>query len=199
MEVEEELRKIHGEVGLDEHELKFNEDSSVEVTLEESDLIEPAETVDQADQQQDENLFTYEYLLKDASNIKLPSSLWAVHKDPKRRFLVFSRLPATRMGRLIADKSVVFAESLIPSVFFREMKLKLPAGVPTQALDSLHQVSTYLHKIHRLAFCTGTGLRDPIRSMKCRIYVDMPSSVKRCTACNAQRQAVMFAVQQKKT
>ncbi|KAJ4440631.1 hypothetical protein ANN_08778 [Periplaneta americana] len=114
-------------------------------------------------------------------------------------FVVFSRLPATQKGRLIADKSVVFAESLVPSVFFREMKLKLPAGVPTQPLDSLHQVSTYLHKIHRLAFCTGTGLRDPIRSMKCRIYVDMPSSVKRCTACNAQRQAVMFAVQQKKT
>jgi hypothetical protein len=103
------------------------------------------------------------------------------------------------MGRLIADKGVVFAESLVPAVFFREMKLKLPAGVPNQPLESLHQVSVYLQKIHRLAFCTGTGLRDPNRSMKCRIYVDMPSSVKRCTACNAQRQAVLVAAEQKKS
>jgi hypothetical protein len=115
------------------------------------------------------------------------------------RFVAFSRLPANQTGRLIADKGVVFAESLVPAVFFREMKLKLPAGVPTQPLKSLHQVSVYLQKIHRLAFCTGTGLRDTIRSMKCRIYVDMPSSVKRCTACNAQRQAALFAAEQKKS
>jgi hypothetical protein len=113
------------------------------------------------------------------------------------RFVAFSRLPVNQMGRLIADKGVVFAESLIPTVFFREMKLKLPAGVPTQPLQSLEQVSAYLHKIHRLAFCTGTGMRDPIRSMKCRIYVDMPSLVRRCTACSTQRQAVLFAAQQK--
>jgi hypothetical protein len=113
------------------------------------------------------------------------------------RFVAFSRLPANHTGRLIADKGVVFAESLVPNVFFREMKLKLPAGVPTQPLESLHQVSAYLQKIHRLAFCTGTGLRDPIRSMKCRIYVDMPSSVRRCTACSAQQQAVLFAAQNK--
>lgn len=115
------------------------------------------------------------------------------------RFVAFSRLPANQMGRLIADKGVVFADSLIPAVFFREMKLKLPAGVPTQPLQSLQQVSAYLHKIHRLAFCTGTGLRDPIRSMKCCIYVDMPSSARRCTACSTQRQAVLFAAQQKTT
>lgn len=115
------------------------------------------------------------------------------------RFIAFSRLPANRTGRLIADKGVVFAESLVPAVFFREMKLKLPPGVPTQPLESLHQVSVYLQKIHRLAFCTGTGLHDPARSMKCRIYVDMPSSVRRCTACNAQQQAVLFAAQEKKT
>lgn len=115
------------------------------------------------------------------------------------RFVAFSRLPANHTGRLIADKGVVFAESLIPAVFFREMKLKLPAGVPTQPLQSLQQVSAYLHKIHRLAFCIGTGLHDPIRSMKCRIYVDMPSSVRRCTACSTQRQAVLFGAQQKVT
>lgn len=115
------------------------------------------------------------------------------------RFVAFSRLPANHTGRLIADKGVVFAESLVPNVFFREMKLKLPAGVPTQPLESLHQVSTYLQKIHRLAFCAGTGLRDPTRSVQCCIYVDMPSSVRRCTACGAQRQAVLFAAQQKAT
>jgi hypothetical protein len=115
------------------------------------------------------------------------------------RFVAFSRLPASHTGRLIADKGVVFAESLVPNVFFREIKLKLPAGVPTQPLESLHQVSAYLQKIHRLAFCTGTGLHDPIRSMNCRIYVDMPSSVRRCTACSAQRQAVLSAAQQKAT
>jgi len=115
------------------------------------------------------------------------------------RFVVFSRLPANHTGRMIADKGVVFADSLVPNVFFREMKLKLPAGVPTQPLESLHQVSAYLQKIHRLAFCAGTGLRDPTRSVQCCIYVDMPSSVRRCTACGAQRQAVLFAAQQKAT
>ena len=115
------------------------------------------------------------------------------------RFVVFSRLPANHTGRMIADKGVVFAESLVPNVFFREMKLKLPAGVPTQPLESLHQVSAYLQKIHHLAFCAGTGLRDPTRSVQCCIYVDMPSSVRRCTACGAQRQAVLFAAQQKAT
>ena len=115
------------------------------------------------------------------------------------RFVAFSRLPANHTGRLIADKGIVFAESLVPNVFFREMKLKLPSGVPTQPLESLHQVSAYLQKIHRLAFCTGTGLRDPVRSVQCCIYVDMPSSVRRCTACGAQRQAVIFAAQQKAT
>jgi hypothetical protein len=112
------------------------------------------------------------------------------------RFVAFSRLPAIHTGQLTADKGVVFAESLVPNVFFREMKLKLPEGVPTQPLTSLHQVSAYLQKIHRLAFCAGTGLHDPIRSVQCCVYVDMPSSVRRCTACGAQRQAVLFAAQQ---
>ena len=115
------------------------------------------------------------------------------------RFVAFSRLPANHTDHLMADKGVVFADSLVPNVFFREMKLKLPAGVPTQPLESLHQVSAYLQKIHRLAFCAGTGLRDPTRSVQCCIYVDMPSSVRRCTACCAQRQAVLFAAQQKAT
>ena len=115
------------------------------------------------------------------------------------RFVAFSRMPTVRTGRLVADKAVVFAESLIPSVFFREMKLKLPIGVPTEPLDSLKEVSQYLQKIHRLAFCKGTGLQDPLRSMKCRIYVDMPSSVRRCTACSSQHQTVLHTAEENKT
>jgi hypothetical protein len=124
---------------------------------------------------------------------------WVTNSSVMCRFVAFSRLPANHTGQLTADKGVVFADSLVPNVFFREMKLKLPEGVPTQPVESLHQVSAYLQKIHRLAFCAGTGLCDPIRSVQCCIYVDMPSSVRRCTACGAQRQAVLFAAQQKAT
>lgn len=198
--MEDKLRQMHGEDGLEDAGLKFDHDSIADVTPNEANkMMQETSATNHITEHEEEALFTYEVLHKKASDIKLPSSLWAMHKDPNGRFVAFSRLPANRTGRLIADKGVVFAESLIPAVFFREMKLKLPAGVPTQPLQSLQQVSAYLHKIHRLAFCTGTGLHDPIRSMKCRIYVDMPSSVRRCTACSTQRQAVLFAAQQKAT
>ena len=107
-------------------------------------------------------------------------------------------MPVARTGRLIADKVIVFAGSLVPSVFFREMKLKLPAGVSTQPLDSLYQASVYIQKIHRLAFCEGTGLTNPVRNIKCKLYVDMPSAVKRCTVCSSQSQTLLYAAHEKK-
>ncbi|KAJ9590692.1 hypothetical protein L9F63_016208 [Diploptera punctata] len=125
----------------------------------------------------EENPFTYEILLKETDAIKLPSSLWAVHKEPNGRFVAFSRMPVIRTGRLIADKAVVFAGQLVPSVFFREMKLNLPMG----------------HFVQELVF------RTQLRSSKCRIYVDMPSFAQRCTACTLQHQALICAAKEKKT
>ncbi|PNF13832.1 hypothetical protein B7P43_G12445 [Cryptotermes secundus] len=191
--MEDKLRQMHGEDGLEDAGLKFDHDSIADVTPNEANkMMQETSATNHITEHEEEALFTYEVC-------PLNFSYFCLHASVMCRFVAFSRLPANRTGRLIADKGVVFAESLIPAVFFREMKLKLPAGVPTQPLQSLQQVSAYLHKIHRLAFCTGTGLHDPIRSMKCRIYVDMPSSVRRCTACSTQRQAVLFAAQQKAT
>lgn len=181
-EVEEELYKMHEE----EEDNDLNHHNIAEDT----DVIVNKEEV---------NFFTFEVLRREADDVKLPSTLWAMHKDPLGRFVAFSRMPSVQTGRLVADKAVVFSGRLVPSIFFREMKLKLPLKVSTQPLDSLHQVSAYLQKIHRLAFCGGTGLQDPIRSIKCRIYVDMPSLVRRCTACSSRRQTAVCAARENKT
>ncbi|PSN48060.1 hypothetical protein C0J52_03433 [Blattella germanica] len=180
-EIEAQLQEMHRENQLEITEAAIEDENE---EMHEEHLIEPLE--------EDDIPITYEVLRTYAEDIKLPSALWAVHKDPNK-----NRLPATRTGRLVADKSIVFVDSLVPCVFFREMKIKLPTAVENQPLQSLDEISEYIKKIHRLAFCSGTGLRDPIRSIKCRIYVDMPSTIRRCTACSAQRQSVLFAAQQK--
>jgi hypothetical protein len=60
-EVEDELRKIHGEDGLEEPGLKFDQHSNAEVTPEEeSELVRDNEAADQISEHEEENLFTYE-------------------------------------------------------------------------------------------------------------------------------------------
>jgi hypothetical protein len=60
-EVEDELRKIHGEDGLEEPGLKFDQHSNAEVTLEEeNELVQDNGAADQISEHEEENLFTYE-------------------------------------------------------------------------------------------------------------------------------------------
>lgn len=60
-ELEDELQNIHGEDGLEAHDLKFDQDLSAEVNFEEdSDLVQDTGAADQMSGQEDENSFTYE-------------------------------------------------------------------------------------------------------------------------------------------
>jgi hypothetical protein len=59
--MEDELRNIHGEDGLEERDLKFDRDLTAEVNFEgESDLVQEAGAADQMSGQEEENSFTYE-------------------------------------------------------------------------------------------------------------------------------------------
>jgi hypothetical protein len=60
-EMEDELRNIHGEDGLKERHLKYDQDLSAEVNFEEdSDLVHETGATDQMSGQEEENSFTYE-------------------------------------------------------------------------------------------------------------------------------------------
>ena len=60
-ELEDELRNIRGEDGLEERDLKFDQDLSAEVNFEEdSDLVQETGAADQMSGQEEENSFTYE-------------------------------------------------------------------------------------------------------------------------------------------
>ena len=57
--MEDELRNIHGEDGLEECDLKFDQDLSADVSSEEeSDMVQETEAADQMSGQE-ENSFTY--------------------------------------------------------------------------------------------------------------------------------------------
>lgn len=59
--MEDELRNIHGEDGLEERGLKFVQDLSAEVNFEEdSNLVQVAGAADRMSGQDEENSFTYE-------------------------------------------------------------------------------------------------------------------------------------------
>jgi hypothetical protein len=70
-EVEDELRKIHGEEdSLEEPGLKYDQDSSAEVTLEEErELVQVTEVADQITGHEEENLFTYEVCTLDFQSL----------------------------------------------------------------------------------------------------------------------------------
>jgi hypothetical protein len=60
-EMEDELRNIQGEDGLEECDLKFDQDLSAEASSEEeSDLVQEAGAAHQMSGQEEENSFTYE-------------------------------------------------------------------------------------------------------------------------------------------
>jgi hypothetical protein len=66
-EVEEELRKIHSEDGLEEPELKFDQHSNAaEVMLEEErEQVQDTGSADHIIEHAEENLFTYEVCFLD--------------------------------------------------------------------------------------------------------------------------------------
>lgn len=75
-----------------------------------------------------DSVFDFKRLLIQYRNVNLPSSLWGVHKDPRKLFVSFTRFnpdfPDT--NGMFVDRAVVFKGSLNPEAFVNGEKLDLP-------------------------------------------------------------------------
>jgi hypothetical protein len=70
--------------------------------------------------------FTYSELLEYAYMIPLPSSLWAVHKQPREKYIAFVHVTFSTGNGLEADRGVVFEGTCKPLIFFYGHKIPLP-------------------------------------------------------------------------
>lgn len=70
--------------------------------------------------------FTYNELLEHAYTIPLPTSLWAVHKQPHDRYIAFVHVTFSTETGFETDRGVVFEGTCKPIIFFYGHKVPLP-------------------------------------------------------------------------
>ncbi|PNF36156.1 hypothetical protein B7P43_G10668 [Cryptotermes secundus] len=70
--------------------------------------------------------FTYSELLEYAYVIPLPSSLWAVHKQPRDKYVAFVHMTYSTVDGFKTDRGVVFEETCEPVIFFYSHRVRLP-------------------------------------------------------------------------
>lgn len=70
--------------------------------------------------------FTYNELLEYAYVIPLPSSLWAVHKQPRDKYVAFVHMTYNTVDGFKTDRGVVFQGTCKPVIFFYSHKVHLP-------------------------------------------------------------------------
>jgi hypothetical protein len=70
--------------------------------------------------------FSYSELLENAYLIPLPSSLWAVHKQPRDKYVAFVHMTFSTATGFKADRGVVFEGTCKPIIFFYGHKVPLP-------------------------------------------------------------------------
>ncbi|XP_067010050.2 serine-rich adhesin for platelets [Anabrus simplex] len=128
--------------------------------------------------------FTYKDLKRNVFEVKLPSSLWATQVETNGRFVSFSRMASnSNSSRVSMDKAVLFMGTCEPAVFFHEKRMSMPV----EAFRSLEEVSDFLHKVHSVAFCHGTGIPQATFASQCLGYVDESDMDLRCSQCALYR------------
>lgn len=70
--------------------------------------------------------FTYSELLEYAYVIPLPSLLWAVHKQPRDKYVAFVHMTYSTVDGFKTDRGVVFEGTCEPIIFFYSHKVHLP-------------------------------------------------------------------------
>jgi hypothetical protein len=70
--------------------------------------------------------FTFHELLEFAYMIPLPSSLWAVHKQPRDKYIAFVHVTFSTGNGFETDRGVVFEGTCKPIIFFYGHKVPLP-------------------------------------------------------------------------
>lgn len=70
--------------------------------------------------------FTYNELLECAYVIPLPSSLWAVHKQPCVKYVAFIHMTYSTVNGFKTDQGVVFEGTCKPAIFFHSHNVHLP-------------------------------------------------------------------------
>jgi hypothetical protein len=58
--------------------------------------------------------------------IPLPSSLWAVHKQPRDKYVAFVHVTYSTVDGFKTDRGVVFEGTCEPAIFFYTHKVHLP-------------------------------------------------------------------------
>jgi hypothetical protein len=72
------------------------------------------------------SIFTYSQLLECTCMIPLPSSLWAVHKQPFDKYVAFVHMTYSTVNGLKTDRGVMFEGTCKPVIFFYNHKVHLP-------------------------------------------------------------------------
>ncbi|XP_069684792.1 uncharacterized protein [Periplaneta americana] len=70
--------------------------------------------------------FTYSTLIDHASTVILPSSLWAMHRHPRDKYVAFIETTFSSDGGLSIEKGVVFKGTCKPDIFFYGHNVPLP-------------------------------------------------------------------------
>jgi hypothetical protein len=71
-------------------------------------------------------VFSYSELLEYTCTIPLPSSLWAVHKQPFDKYVAFVHVTYSTVNGFKTDRGVVFEGTCKPVIFFYNHKVHLP-------------------------------------------------------------------------
>ncbi|PSN40229.1 hypothetical protein C0J52_12060 [Blattella germanica] len=134
------------------------------------------------------NSLTYENLLDHYwTKAKLPSSLWAVHRETTGKFVAFSHISENTSKVFVStDKMIMFDGTLEFEVFVRGKKVEL-TNLAQQNICTLEELDSLLHRLEVLRICKGTGLDNARYSPECLLILDRKYRNSRCSNCATRR------------
>lgn len=125
------------------------------------------------------------------ASFKLPSSLWAIHRHPKNKFVMFSK-ESFDLHQPTIMKSIYFEEnSLIPEVFILGKPFKFSRPPSLQSISDIERLVCRVEKIDK---CAGTGLQYLEESSECPGYAEATDidGKNRCADCKLLRWNTMM-------
>lgn len=140
------------------------------------------------DESIEEETLTYENLIMCYwTKITLPSSLWAVHKEPSGKFIIFSCLSENTSDTFVStEKVIMFEGSLKANIFVRGGKVE-PSSLLQQNVETVEMMDALLKKVDELELCQGTGLENAPYSPECCLILDRKYRNARCSNCATKR------------